>query len=49
MMFNYPYPQRKKETVNKTTSQKRKKLKKEMRKNDFKADCNFIKQFNYEK
>ena len=36
MMFNYPYPQRKK-------------LKKEMRKNDFKTDFNFIKQFNYEK
>lgn len=49
MMFNYPYPQRKKETVNKETNSKKKKLKKEMRKNDFKTDCNFIKQFNYEK
>ena len=28
MMFNYPYPQRKKETVNKKQSQKRKKTKK---------------------
>ena len=28
MMFNYPYPQRKKETVNKTTNSKKKKTKK---------------------
>lgn len=28
MMFNYPYPQRKKETVNKTTKSKKKKIKK---------------------
>lgn len=28
MMFNYPYPQRKKETVNKTEKSKKKKTKK---------------------
>ena len=28
MMFNYPYPQRKKETVNETTKLKKKKIKK---------------------
>lgn len=28
MMFNYPYPQRKKETANKTTKSKKKKIKK---------------------
>ena len=48
-MFNYPYPQRKKETVNKITKSKKKKTKKGDAKNDFKTDCNFIKQFNYEK